>query len=459
MPIIQAEHVYTDPEVEKYDGEVNFFYSDTCPHCHEEIKFLRVVEEEYPDIKINYFEVSDIENQDLFSSFADCFNSTDQGVPRTFINHQVFVGFDPGNGDLQYSPIYKANIGYKNQIENAIKELALQTNTTNDGQCANPDPANGINDNNNSLGNSYWIFLIVILYLLTYIGLRKKIKNNEQMKRYWISGLIAVIIISLFAFILFVPEAVISDFANNLPFPLFVFVIALADGFNPCAFTVLFILLSLLTYTKRKRDMNLIGVIFIITSAVMYFLFIMIMILLGAFFIEKYGEIILTVLGVIIAFAGLINLKDYLFFKKGVSLSLSDEHKSKITSKVRKIVMSLKDDRGKKALLLAIGATILLAIGVNLVELGCTAILPTVYMSALLTKFGLAFGIQHLIWTTVYAIVYIIPLFAILLNFMFTFKSERVSESQGRILKLIAGVFMFLFGLIMIFKPSLLVFG
>ena len=40
-------------------------------------------------------------------------------------------------------------------------------------------------------------------------------------------------------------------------------------------------MLSLLTYTQRRRDMAVIGGTFIITSAVMYFLFIMLMIRLG----------------------------------------------------------------------------------------------------------------------------------------------------------------------------------
>ena len=204
--------------------------------------------------------------------------------------------------------------------------------------------------------------------------------------------------------------------------------------------------------------MGLIGSVFIITSAIMYFIFIMIMIFVGSIFIEKYGTIILTVLGVIITAAGIINLKDFLFFRKGVSLTMSDKEKNKITSKARKIVQTLKKNT-KKSILLAIGGTVLLAIGVNIVELGCTAILPTVYMSSLINTYGAGIGLWHILWTLLYAFVYIIPLFAILFNFIFTFKSERISEKQGRILKLIAGAFMLLCGLIMIFKPTLLMFG
>ena len=206
--------------------------------------------------------------------------------------------------------------------------------------------------------------------------------------------------------------------------------------------------------------MKLVGVIFIVTSAIMYFIFIMLMIFAGSFFIEKWGELILKILGGLIIIAGIINLKDYLWFQKGVSLTMSKEEKFKIVKKAKKIVHNLNEkEKSKKNLFKAIIATIFLAIGVNIVELGCTAILPTVYMSSLLTKYGTIFGFNHVVWTGFYSFIYVIPLFAILFNFIYTFKSERISESQGRILKLVSGIFMLVCGIIMVLKPGLLMFG
>ncbi|MEM1167751.1 MAG: hypothetical protein AAGJ08_01320 [Cyanobacteria bacterium P01_H01_bin.35] len=125
-----------------------------------------------------------------------------------------------------------------------------------------------------------------------------------------------MILISLFFFITFTPDAIIKQFAQGLPFPLFVSTIGLADGFNPCVFTVLIILLSLLSYTKSRIDMTLIGSTFVATSGVMYFLFIMIMILVGSVFLEKYGTIFMLVLEVIITLAGLLILKITSFLNK-----------------------------------------------------------------------------------------------------------------------------------------------
>ena len=107
----------------------------------------------------------------------------------------------------------------------------------------------------------------------------------------------------------------------------------------------------------------------------------------------------------------------------------------------------------------ALGGTILLGIFVNIIELGCTAILPAVYMTSLLQYCSSNRWLCSIFWTGIYALIYVIPLVAILANFIYSFKSSRLSESQGKILKLTAGVFMVFFGVLMIFKPELLTFS
>jgi uncharacterized membrane protein HdeD (DUF308 family) len=80
-------------------------------------------------------------------------------------------------------------------------------------------------------------------------------------------------------------------------------------------------------------------------------------------------------------------------------------------------------------------------------------------MASLVSSYGRDIAIPHLLWTGFYSLVYILPLLAILLNFVYTFKSARLTEKQGRVLKLISGLFMIFFGMIMIFSPELLMFG
>lgn len=62
----------------------------------------------------------------------------------------------------------------------------------------------------------------------------------------------------------------------------------------------------------------------------------------------------------------------------------------------------------------------------------------------------------YITWTALYATVYVVPLVLILLNFIYSFQSSRLTETQGRRLKLLGGVFMVVLGLAMIVQPGVL---
>ena len=348
--------------------DVYFFYSQTCPHCAQQKPLMEYIARHNEEVKLSAYEVS--EHPQKWRDFLAQYQIKSAAVPRTLVGEKLFIGYSEADGELEYNPVYLGYIGYKNQIVQAIEsQLGHSINL----------PGSTVN-----YQLPWKIVWLPIFYLFSYPLVRKKLKS-ETNKRYWIGGAIATIIISLFLFLTLIPEPAIEEFARNLPFPLFVSTIALADGFNPCAFTVLIILLSLLTHTKNRKQMGIIGSTFVATSAVMYFLFITIMVLVGSVFLDKYGAIFMLILGSIITVAGIINLKDYFFFKQGLSLSLSTEQQVVISQKAGQIAQELKAGQtDKKMFLTALGGTILLAIFVNIVELGCTAILPVVYMTSLI---------------------------------------------------------------------------
>ena len=109
---------------------------------------------------------------------------------------------------------------------------------------------------------------------------------------------------------------------------------------------------------------------------------------------------------------------------------------------------------GKRAA--ALGGTIVLALTVNVVELGCTAILPAVYMSGLISRFGTTFGVAHVAWTAVYSVVYVLPLAGIVAVFVYSRGSARMDARGGRILKLAGGSVMALGGLALALNPAVL---
>jgi len=429
---------------------VDFYYSKTCPHCAAEKPLLNYIEEHNEGVKVNSIEVN--EKPDVWQNYLQENNIQATGVPRTVIGDRAFIGYSKEQGKLEYNPSYKAYIGYRNQIINAIEEeLNAPLNT--------PESQNKVQEEKSVSTLPWSVFFLPLLYAISYPLLKRKLLSAQR-QRYWIGGLLGITLLSVFSFIVLTPNAIIQNLAGGLPFPLFVSIIAFADGFNPCAFTVLIILLSLLTYTKSKTDMTIVGSTFILTSAVMYFGFIMAMVLVGSFFLEQYGQIALVILGAIVTAAGIINIKDYFFFKQSISLSLSEKQQLTITKKAGGIARQLNRAKVEsKQFWFALGATILLAIFVNIIELGCTAILPVVYMTTLVNHCTNNVGLCYTTWTALYALIYILPLLVILVSFIYSFQSSRLNEDQGRILKLFSGVFMLLFGLIMLMKPQLLMLG
>ncbi len=428
--------------------DVYFFHSEICPHCASQKPLMENIERYNEDVDVHFIEVRQYPN--TWQAFRERYSITSGAVPRTFVGDKSFIGYSESDGALEYNPAYSGYIGYRNQIIQAISdaighEVHLQATVES--------PA---------FQFPWWILGLPLLYLMSFPLLPQQL-SQVQAKRYWFGGFLAICILSLFLVINLTPDVVVQQFARGLPFPLFVSALALADGFNPCAFTVLMILLSLLTYTKKRRDMALVGGTFITTSAGMYFIFILMMIGLGSILLEQYGKPLMLVLGTAIALAGLINIKDYFWFKQGVSLSLSTEQQLQISKKAGQIVRSLKASGGERMRFgAALGGTVLLAIFVNLIELGCTAILPVIYMTSLVNycaNNSASVWLCYIFWTGVYAFIYVIPLFLILGNFIYSFQSSRFTETQGRRLKLLGGMFMLFFGLVMIFQPTLLIFG
>jgi len=82
-----------------HDVHLHFFYGQGCPHCSQLRIFLDEIEPNYPTLKIYEHEVySDIAGRDLFEKMSEAFNMPIQGVPTTFIDDKVIVGFSNSIG-------------------------------------------------------------------------------------------------------------------------------------------------------------------------------------------------------------------------------------------------------------------------------------------------------------------------------------------------------------------------
>ncbi len=74
---------------------VNFivFHSETCPHCKDELEFIEEeLSEEFPNLKLQAYEVSGFKNSNLFKKVIDQYG-LQGGVPVTIIGDEHWVGF------------------------------------------------------------------------------------------------------------------------------------------------------------------------------------------------------------------------------------------------------------------------------------------------------------------------------------------------------------------------------
>ncbi len=232
---------------------------------------------------------------------------------------------------------------------------------------------------------------------------------------------------------------------EKVSLPLFTVVIGALDSFNPCAFFVLLFLLSMLIHVRSRKKMLFIGGIFVFFSAFIYFLFMAAW--LNIFLIIGQLTAITVTAGLVALAVALINIKDFFFFKKGISLMISEKAKPKLFERMRNLLKS-------SSLTTTIAGTVVLAVFANAYELLCTVGFPMVYTRAL-TLHKLT-TLQYYMYLVFYNIVYVIPLAIIVLVITISLGARKLTEWQGRQLKLLSGLMMFLLGLILLVNPALL---
>ena len=231
--------------------------------------------------------------------------------------------------------------------------------------------------------------------------------------------------------------------AAALSLPLLTVLLAGMDAFNPCAFFVLLFLLSLLTHQRGRGRMLAIGLTFVAISGLMYFAFMAAW--LGLFVVVGGRPWVTAAAGMVALAIGAVNIKDYAAFRRGPSLSIPDAGRADIFRRSRAVL-------GAGSLPAMLGATAVLAVAANSYELLCTAGFPMAFTRLLtLREPGAA---QHYAYLALYNAIYVLPLLAIVVAFVRTMGARRMSERQGRLLKLLSGLMMAGLGALLLLAPG-----
>lgn len=232
--------------------------------------------------------------------------------------------------------------------------------------------------------------------------------------------------------------------ASSLSLPVLTLVLAGLDAFNPCAFFVLLFLLSMMAHQRNRRRMLLIGGVFVLVSGVMYFAFMSAW--LNVFQLFGHLAWVTAAAGALAVFVGIVNTKDFFLFERGITLSIPESKKPDIFRRARAILVA-------ENLPAMLAATLFLAIAANFYELLCTAGFPMVY-TRLLTLAELTPAARYA-YLAAYNLVYVTPLALIVFFFARTLGARKLTEREGRLLKLMSGVMMLALGGLLLLAPEL----
>jgi len=363
--------------------ELYFFWGYGCPHCVKEKVFLEKLHQKYPQLEVISYEVwRNRGNAIFFVQMAEAYRIKATAVPITFIgNFEPIVGYS--NDEVTGKKI-------EERVKYCIEHICIDPLTIPER------PA------------------------------KKELTHNEENK-----------IVTL---------PIIGEMdTSKMALPVLTIILAGLDSFNPCAFFVLFLLLSMLVYARSRKRMILIGGIFVFFSGFIYFLFMAAW--LNVFLHTGQLKIITKIAGLIALTIAVINIKDFFFFKKGVSLSVPEKAKPKLFERMRNLLKATSLPS------MMIG-TIVLAIAANTYELLCTVGFPIVFTRVLTLNSLPSF--QYYFYLIFYNVIYVIPLGVVVLIFAITLGSKKLTEWQGQVLKLISGLMMLGLGLVLLINPDLL---
>lgn len=389
--IVTADETDINKELRLY-----LFHQESCPHCQKEIEYLEELKEEYSNLDIVTYEISKNEmNYNFYIKVANKINDNlDKkqqlsigSVPFTIIGTDFYVGFEVSQKDSIKKSIDKF---LKNDIVDVVSMIKNEEDISNIE--FNTDPNSKLN-----------------IPLLGEIN------------------------------------------AKTVSLPLISIVIGLVDGFNPCAMWVLLFLIGMLFNMKDKKKMWMLGITFLVASALVYLLIMSAWLKVAISFNTSVW--LRTLIAIVALIAGAINLKSYIKEKKRKTdgCEVVDENKRK------KIFTSIKKITSQKKFILSVLGIIALAVSVNLIELACSTGLPLIFTQIL--AFNDLSSFEYTTYMLLYILFFLIDDIVIFVVAMLTLNIKGISSKYGKYSHLIGGIIMILIGLLMIFKPEWLMFN
>lgn len=403
---------------------IHLFYGNGCPHCAAEEEFLSDYLKDRTDVKLYKYEIwYNSHNQELLSKVQKEMGTTNKnGVPFTVIGKKTIVGYADGVTDEQIKDAinYYLNNDYRDyagEITGKVKKAEVKEDITKDESKTEDKKENKIEKADDTTSTQ-----------------KEKDKAldevNKTLKTHPILKKINV---------------------KNVSLPIIAILLGFVDGFNPCAMWILIFLITMLFNMKDRKKMWILGLTFILTSGIVYLMFMLAWLNLATF-ISKIAFIRLLI-AVIALVVGLINVYKYID-----SLKKKDEGCDVVDKKDRKKIMEkIISITHEKKFIIALLGIMVLAASVNIIELMCSIGIPLLFTQILAMNNLSTFS--YMIYMFIYIFFFLIDDIVIFVISMVTLKVTGLSTKYTKYSHLIGGIIMLIIGLLLIIKPELLMFN
>lgn len=247
----------------------------------------------------------------------------------------------------------------------------------------------------------------------------------------------------------FFGEADVSKFS----LPALAVILGALDGFNPCAMWVLLFLIALLINVHSRKRLWLIGGTFIAASGIIYFLILSAW--LNLFLAISYVNLTRMLIGLFALGMGIWQIRNFITFRPGVCkvtdgrMGIQERLKSGLKNHTEKLVFS------PLTFGILIGI-ILLALGVNLVEFFCSAGLPSIFTRILAMNDLNSFSYYS--YLLLYTFIFMLDDLIVFTIAATTLSRVGFSEKYNRWSTLVGGLLILILGILLLFKPELLMF-
>ena len=394
---------------------IHLFYGNGCPHCAAEEEFLSDYLKDRTDVKLYKYEIwYDSHNQELLSKVQKEMGTTNKnGVPFTVIGKKTIVGYADGVTDEQIKDTinYYLNNDYRDyagEITGKVKKTEVKEDIIKDESKTKDKKENKIEKADDT-------------------------KDSDQTDEN-------------------VTVPVLGKInAKKVSLPILAVVLGFVDGFNPCAMWILIFLITMLFNMKDRKKMWILGLTFILTSGIVYLMFMLAWLNLATF-ISKIAFIRLLI-AVIALVVGLINVYKYID-----SLKKKDEGCDVVDKKDRKKIMEkIISITHEKKFIIALLGIMVLAASVNIIELMCSIGIPLLFTQILAMNNLSTFS--YMIYMFIYIFFFLIDDIVIFVISMVTLKVTGLSTKYTKYSHLIGGIIMLIIGLLLIIKPELLMFN